>query len=142
MEDELQPVDDGEFVYRRIHRQHFQPGIPSCVLVTAFRPTDDDKSGLSVFRQRFVQPVDTLLSVKEEKRKDHYVARLAVADLRKLGLSVVPDPDPLGPHGHSLIPELTTQAYHADKRRWKDLQEELAKLASADIVHRPDSLVS
>jgi hypothetical protein len=52
-------------------------------------------------------------------------------------LTVVPEPDPNGPPGHAIIPELSWSAYQANKRRLKQVQVEMAKLASAAIVHPP-----
>jgi hypothetical protein len=92
--DEREPVDTEEHVYRRIHRDHYQP---PAVLVLAFRPNQNDATGISVFRERFVKPADILAPVDEAKRGNYYVARLAVRDLRRLGLTVVPEPDPNGP---------------------------------------------
>ena len=46
-------------------------------------------------------------------------------------------PDPQGPAGHAVIPELSWPAYQADKQRLKQVQLELAKLASAGIVYNP-----
>jgi len=135
--DERQPVDASEFVYRRIPRMYYQAGLPVLFRVIAFRPTSNDDTGLSVFRAGFVAPADTLANLEAGKQKEYYVVRLAVQDLLKLGLTVVPEPDPDGPPGHAVIPELNWPAYQAEKARLKGVQLELAKLASADIVHRP-----
>lgn len=134
--DELQPVDVSEVVYRRIHRNHYQTGLPVPIQRVAFCPNPNDATGLSVFRAAFVQPADTLANIEATKRNDYYVARIAVQDLHRLGLTVEPDPDPSGPPGHAIIPELSYQAYHADKQRFKSIQLELVKLASAAIVHQ------
>jgi hypothetical protein len=133
--DEQQPVDESEFIYRRIHRTYYQAGLPIPIQPAAFRPSPNDTTGLSVFRAAFVQPADTLTNIEVGKRDNYYVARIAVRDLRPLGLTVVPEPDPAGSLGHAIIPELGWQAYQADKQRLKQVQVELAKLASAAIVH-------
>ncbi|MCI0462429.1 MAG: hypothetical protein L0Z62_36215 [Gemmataceae bacterium] len=135
--DEHDPVDDGEFVFRRIHRTFFDPRVQIPIQFPAFRPNPHDTTGLAVFRARFAQPVDTLASLDPAKAKDYYVARLAVRDLRNLGLTVVPEPVPGGPSGHAVIPEMSWHAYRAQKEQRKLVLVELAKLASADIVHRP-----
>src|SRR5262249_24403525 len=136
--DERDPVDDGEFVYRRIHRTFLNPTAQIPIQFPAFRPTPNDTTGLSLFRARFlVQPQDTLAHVAPDKAKDYYVIWLAVRDLRNLGLTIVPEPDPGGPPAHAVIPELSWPAYQAEKQRCKPILVELAKLASADIVHRP-----
>lgn len=135
--DEQQPVDASEFVYRRIPRTYYQAGLPIPIHPAAFRPNSNDTTGLSVFRAAFVQPADTLANIEAGKRNNYYVAQIAVQDLHRLGLTVVPEPDPNGPPGHAIIPELSWQAYQADKQRLKQVQVELAKLASAAIVHQP-----
>ena len=56
--DELQPVEDGEFVYRRIHPKFYKAAAPVSILYEAFRPSRSDDAGLSVIRARFAQPED------------------------------------------------------------------------------------
>jgi hypothetical protein len=136
MQDELQPIEDSEFVYRRIPQKYYDPDLPVPIPAVAFRPNPIDTTGISMFRARFLTPAETLAGVDASKRNT-YVAGLAVSDLTRLGLTVIPEPDPKGPPGHSVIPELSWKAYQADKQRLKDIQLELAKLASGGIVHRP-----
>ena len=133
--DEHAPVDESEFVYRRIPRAYYDASLPIPIQREAFRPTANDTTGLSVFRAQFAQPLDTLTNVDPAKAKDYYVARLSVRDLRKLGLAVEPDPIAGGSPGHAIIPELSSAAYQANKQSLKPILVELAKLASADIVH-------
>jgi len=40
--DEHEPVDDTEFVYRRIHPSYYHPALPIAVLLEAFRPSKSD----------------------------------------------------------------------------------------------------
>jgi hypothetical protein len=103
---EHQPVDSSEFVYRRIPRTYYQAGLPIPIQAAAFRPNKNDTTGLSVFRSAFVQPVGTLANIDARKRHDYNVAQIAVQDLHRLGLTVAPEPDPNGPLGHAIIPEL------------------------------------
>jgi hypothetical protein len=137
VDDQSSPVDDSEFVYRRVHRSFVDEALALPIQPAAFRPNPNDTTGLSVFRARFVQPADTLTAVPEAKRGEYVIARIAVRDLLRLGLSLKPDPDPDGPPGHAIIPELSWPAYSADKKHLKVVQLELATLASRDIVHRP-----
>jgi hypothetical protein len=44
--DEKQPVDDSEFIYRRIHRMYYQADLPMPVQPVAFRPTQNDTTGI------------------------------------------------------------------------------------------------
>jgi hypothetical protein len=95
------------------------------------------RPAFSVFRARFVEPADTLVGVDADKRTSYYVAKLLVRDLRRLGLTVIPEPDPEGPAGHLVIPELSWKAYQANKRGLQEIQLELGRLASEGIVLRP-----
>lgn len=138
MDDETLPVAADEFILRRIHRVYYQADLPVPVQFAAFRPNAQDDTGLSVFRERFTTAADVLAGLPADKRADYYLARLAVSELRKLGLTVVPDPDPDGPTGHAVIPELSNSAYRAEKQRLKQVQLELAELAGQNLVHTPD----
>ena len=135
--DENEPVDEREFIYRRIAPLYYDAGLTISVQREAFRPTANDSTGLSVLRALFARPEDTLGNLDPQKAKEYYVARLAVRELRNLGLTVVPDPMPTGPPGHAVIPEMTHASYRGRKQHWQSICVELAKLASTDIVHRP-----
>jgi hypothetical protein len=137
--DEQEPVDDNECVYRRIHPKFYKASVPVPVLYEAFRPSRSDDTGLSVFRARFAKPEDCLAAVDPAAVGDYVVGRLSVLDLLRLGLTVQPDPIAGGPPGHAIIPELSWDAYQANKTTRKPVLFELAKLASSDIVHRPDA---
>src|SRR5438128_12153514 len=115
--DEHEPVDETEFVYRRIHPNFYNPALRVAVLPEAFRPSRNDTTGLSVLRARFAQPRDTLANRDPGKVRGYYVARLSVRELRSLGLTVLPDAVASGPPGHAIIPALSWQAYEADKQR-------------------------
>lgn len=132
--DEHEPIDQSEFVYRRIHPNFYKASPLVAVLYEAFRPTRADQAGLSVVRARYAQPEDLLKKVDPATVGRYTVARLSVRDLKNLGLSVEPDPVADGPPGHALIPELSWSAYQAKKGQRKPILFQLAKLASADIV--------
>lgn len=133
--DEHDPVLDGEFVFRRIHRSFYTPGVATPVWPWAFRPNANDTTGISVFRAAVGSPASTLSMLDPAKAQDYYVARLSVEALGSLGLTIEPDPIPGGPPGHAVIVELSWPAYRAHKQRIKPILVELAKLASADVVH-------
>jgi hypothetical protein len=135
--DEHEPVDDSEFVYRRIHPKFYTVTARVPVLYEAFRPSRSDDTGLSVLRARFAQPEDCLAGIDPADVRGYAVARLSVRELRSLALTVYPDPVAGGPPGHAVIPELSWDAYQADKMRRRPILFELAKLAGAGIVHRP-----
>jgi len=134
--DEHEAVAETEFIYRRVHANFYDGSMTVPVQFEAFRPSKNDTTGLSVFRARFASARDTLPG-DPAKAKSYYVARLAVRDLKRFGLTVQPDPIPAGPPGHCVLPELTAQTYEADKAHWKPVLVELARLASGDIVQCP-----
>jgi hypothetical protein len=129
------PVSDEEFVLRRIHKNHVDPGPPLTVGLAAFRPTLEDTAGLSVYRAEYVSPAD--VDAGGRKPGEYYVARLSVHQLRHLSLSVIEDEQLEGPVGHALIPELRLSAYQQDKQKSRELQLRLAELAMRDIVLVP-----
>jgi hypothetical protein len=138
MRTETDPVSDDEFVYRRVLKDYYNE-FPSCprdrINRLAFRPTDRDTEGLSVYRALFVHPKE--LDVDSEGRPGrYYIARLAVGAVREMALSITPDPAE-GPQGHSLIPEIRTRLKGRDKSLSKEKQVALARLASEDIVYTP-----
>jgi hypothetical protein len=134
MSDEQLPVDLMENVLRRIHKDHFDGSLRIPFRPAAFKPTESDRDGLSVFRERFVSPCEVASGGRTPGV--YFVVRLAVQDLRRLNLSVLPTPGPLP--GHAVIPELNRPFYENEKQRSRDLQLELCRLASQAIVHRPD----
>src|SRR5438445_10544529 len=97
---EQDPVGDDELVYRRIHPDFFDPNLPIPVQPRAFRPSQSDDTGLSLFRALFAQPQDTL-PPHTTKSTPYYVARLAVRDVRGLRLNIVAEPLVGGPLGHA-----------------------------------------
>ena len=131
--DELQVVDDREFVYRRIHPRFYDPALAVPVLLEAFRPNRNDTTGLSVFRASFARPQDCL-PPDPAKAVGYLVARLAVSDLRNLGLSIQPEPILSGPTGHAVIPELSWPSYEGNRALWRPTLFALAKLASNDLI--------
>jgi hypothetical protein len=134
---ETSPVAAEEFVLRRIHKNHVDPGPPLAIGLAAFRPTPEDTAGLSVYRGKHASPAD--VDAGGRKPGEYYVARLSVRQLRHLGLSVIEDEQPQGPAGHALIPELSLSAYQQDKQKARELQIQLAELAGQDIVLVPPS---
>jgi hypothetical protein len=108
---------------------------PIPVMRLAFEPRRNDTDGLSVYRSLFVTP--SYLSAAGRKPNTYYVASLRVGDLKGLGLSVLPDPSREELPGHALIPELSFEEMRRDKRRSKEIQLELARIASRAIVYEP-----
>ena len=126
-----------EFILRRIHKSHADPKQPLAILPVAFRPTKEDLVGLSVYRRALVSPEQ--VDRAGRKPGEYYVVALSVKTLSTLNLSVIPDEQEGSPPGHALIPELCLSAYQKNKERLKDVQIDLARLASQAIVLLPKS---
>ncbi len=139
MSQEPAPAPVNCYILRRIHKSRCTTTEPIEVLRGGFCPAEKDTDGLSVYFADQVEPA--LLAASARKPDECFVVRLLLDVVLKLGFTVVPCEDPGGPPGHAVIPELSFSAYESCKQRWKPLQEELARLATRDIVHRPgDSL--
>ncbi len=139
MSEEHEPVTEEEAILRRIHKRYYNPQEIIAVQPEAFRPTERDEDGLSVFRERFVSAAEVITAIAEEKRRLYYVARLAVRDLRGLNLTVLPAVQ-TGLPGHAIIPELNWTSYQKNRLRVKEWQTKLAELASQAIVYQPPPL--
>jgi hypothetical protein len=134
MKTEHVPLSDDEFVLRLVWGDYYKLGLPLPVQPAAFQPRDSEVEGISVFREACLQsPEDALRVIATEKRDRYRLARLRVADLTKLGLSVQPDPIETVP-GHAVIPELNAVAYRSDRLASKLLQTSLAELASRGVI--------
>jgi hypothetical protein len=131
------PIAPEEFVLRRVHKNHVDPGPPVVISYVGFRPTPDDTEGLSVYRERLVTAAEVAASGR--KSGEYFVARLSVRDLHALGLSVVADERAPGLAGHAIIPELSFPEYQRDKLRLRETQVALAALASQQIVQHPSA---
>jgi hypothetical protein len=126
-----------EFILRRIHKSHSAPLGPQIILPAAFRPSQEDITGLSVFREHLVTAAE--VAAAGRKPGEYYVARLSVRTLRDLGFTVIDDDQPNGLRGHALIPELGLEAYQRNKSTLKCAMAELARQGSQAIVHHPDN---
>jgi hypothetical protein len=135
MSQEAARVSDEEFVLRRIHRNQVDAGPPPVVGFTGFRPTPEDTTGLSVYREQLISAAE--VAAGGRKPGEYYVVRLTVRALRDLGLTVVADEPTGAPAGHALVPELSLDACRRDKARLREVQVRLAELASQNIVHFP-----
>ena len=99
----------------------------------AFVPNEKDTGGISVFRALFVTPEE--LDASGRDPGNYYIAKFKVSTLETLGLSVAADPQADQPSGHCLIPELSLEMYKDEKKRSKEIQLELMRIA--EIVLQP-----
>ena len=51
-----EPIEDDEYLYRRIVLKYFNPGEGQEPSPWAFRPRDYDQTGISIFRAKYVRP--------------------------------------------------------------------------------------
>ncbi len=128
-------VGPDEFILRRIHKNHFNPGLPRTINFAAFRPKQADTAGWSVYREKYISPAE--VAATGRKPGEYCVVRLPVHSLSALNLSVIPDEEVGGPPGHALIPELSWAAYQQNRQRSKEVLVELAQLASQSIAYEP-----
>ena len=133
MDTEHDPVARAEFVLRRIHPNHIDAQLNPAVQRVAFQPSPKDTDGLSVYRELFVTPQRVAMAGRQGVQ--YHIARLGVSDLLRIGVSVKPSPRTDELPGHAIIPELTVQ--NAKHPQSKELQRELAVLASRTIVYPP-----
>ena len=104
--DRPDPVADDELLYRRIpasQRNRFDPQVSVLPSPMAFRPNENDVTGLSLLRAKYVAIEDAACG---RPGKAYYVAILRAGDLRQAGIDVVPRPV-TNSLGHAEIPELT-----------------------------------
>ncbi|MBA4067590.1 MAG: hypothetical protein C0501_28575 [Isosphaera sp.] len=137
MKDESEPVTPDELVVRLVWAFHFKSGAREPVQREAFEPKGHETDGVSVFRAAcLADPEQALGAVAAEKRDGYAVVLLPVADLAALGLTVQPAKIDTVP-GHAVLPELNITDWKADKPRWRVVQKELARIASARVVRPP-----
>ncbi len=135
MTQESDPITAQEFVLRRIHKNQVILTSPTPIQRNAFEPKPRDDTGISVYREAIVSAA--AVAAAGAKAGEYYVARLAITDLIRLGLTLIPDPQPGELPGHCVIPELTWQSFQQNKQSSKEVQRNLAQLASQNIVHHP-----
>ena len=102
--DESAPIDDDEILYRRIPAalNLYDPNAEPRLLPDAFRPNQNDTTGLSVYRARY-RAIEDVARGREGKK--YYVAVLRAGDL-----------------GHAELPGLTYQDRKSDEAlEWKAL---------------------
>lgn len=136
MSDQHDPIEDDEFLLRRVLREYVDTNLAQPVQREGFRPTKDDVDGISVFRERFVAP-SVVATAGRRGPTGYYVVRLRARDIRALGLSVRPNVMDNQLPGHSLIPEINHPASRNDSETSKELQRKLAKLADNNIAFQP-----
>ena len=143
MKDQWTPVSSDERVFRRILNKldYFNASLPRPVTSAAFRPTDHDTDGISVYRPACGAQAAAVADGPSPC--GYYVVSLRVSailalDIEGLRPTVEPTPDNGPIPGHAAIPELNVRLRDGNKRQYRLLATALATLVTnADIVHQP-----
>jgi hypothetical protein len=104
MADGTEPIGDDELLYRRVPLHFFDENNDPKLSPQAFRPHQNDTTGLSVSRAMYKSAEQV---AQNPRGKRYYVAVLRAGDLRTHGISVAPDPKPPDDLGHAELPDLT-----------------------------------
>lgn len=124
MSDGTEPITDDEILYRRIPERpdYFDAENDARASPLAFKPREDDTTGLSVYRAKYGTPEEV---ARNNRGKRFYIGFLLASDLRAHGMEIVPKPNPPEQIGHAEIPELTFEGKNT--KRGKELQVKLAE---------------
>jgi hypothetical protein len=115
------PISDDEYLFRRIPAWLAYVDIDrGTVSPNAFSQGKKDLEGLSFYREQFVD-AKTLAMSPEHERGNYFVAKIRAAEMRKLGLTLTPNPMP-PLLGHTLVPELRKDAHGGNKVIQKKLK--------------------
>ncbi|MBI1827540.1 MAG: hypothetical protein HY287_09590 [Planctomycetes bacterium] len=128
--DGSEPIDKDEIVLRRIPAtfEWYNPGLGKPIAWVAFKPNENDRSGISVWRRKYRPPCEVAARNAKPGRR-YYVLGLRVALLRAIGITVEPSPLEGGP-GHANLVNLSSDAY----RRDKDGITQLAKIIAERLT--------
>ena len=137
MKGEDEPVSSDEFVVRCIWTFNYKPALAEPIVREAFEPRKDEFDGISVYRLACLTSAEQALEAFADDKRDRYaIALLSVAEIEKLGLSVVPAKIDVVP-GHAVLPELNITAFQTDRVNCRQLQTRLAGIANRNIVRGP-----
>ena len=130
------PIDPQEYILRRIPKSYYKRSLPTPVATAAFRPNDNDDDGLSFYRECMTSPT-TLANSARKPASEYVIARIKVADVLGLGLSLKLSESTGDLPGHVVIPEVNWGGYNTDareKEQMKEMGKNLAELASKDVL--------
>ena len=78
-------------------------------------------------------PQEVLAAMTPEKRGRYVLALLPVAEVLALGLTVEPTKIE-SVRGHAVLPELTIDFHTSDRMRCREIQRQLAAIASKNVI--------
>ena len=109
-----EPIEDGESLYRRVSESATPPEFDAekwTPSPRAFQPKRYDKEGLSVYRKKYLPPKE--LAQRGAQGKQYYVIEVEAGCLRRLGITVAPNPQPNDP-GHALLTNMDAENRRSD----------------------------
>jgi hypothetical protein len=142
MKAETDPLTDDEWLLRIVWHARFRTNKTPTISPDAFAPRgpktrNPDWTGISLYRLAcLASPADVLANMPADKRLLNGIVGIRASDLSRLGLSVVPDPEPPGPSGeppipgHVVVPELRWEAYDNSPTTLDPILDALATTAS------------
>lgn len=141
MKSESDPIDDDEWLLRRVRIERFRTDEVPIISPNAFEPRikgrDVDSDGISFYRESCLTSAeDVLATVAPEKRMQSGVVRIQVRSLSAIGLTVRATHDARIP-GHVVIPELNAQDYSRDAAKFTAMKLRLAEMASQNVAVWP-----
>jgi hypothetical protein len=128
--DGREPISDEEILYRRVseNSRWYDPNQTPQVSWVAFRPSQRDTTGLSVWRGKYMSAETAAIQHARPGRRS-FVIELRAGDLRKIGVTVAPSADEGGP-GHASLTNLSHSTYQSGKNEI----ETLARLIAQTLI--------
>lgn len=129
-----EPVADDEILFRRVSEASgwYDPTSDRPVAWLAFKPNENDVSGLSVWRAKYRSAAETA-TIGAQPGRRYFVLALRAGELRRVGVSIVPSPGE-GGVGHVSLSNLNAIQYRENKDAMRNLAERIA----CEIVDRVD----
>ncbi len=125
---EITAVAPEEALLRRVPPHWYpDPDQPQKPQWLAFKPTSEDRDGLSLGRRCLVVSIEEF-SFTPDRIKRRSVAQIRASQVRSLALSVEPKPLPNDP-AHAIIPELNVRDYEAGGAKKRAIKEWALQLA-------------
>ena len=118
MKTEDDAIEDEELLLRRSLVEWVDLNLELPVSRVVFRPTEDDSTGISFFREFFSTPAEVVELTEKlgrRPRNDYCVIRMPVCSIRDNGMSINPDPIELL-KGHALLPEIKSTLRRQSKK--------------------------
>lgn len=127
---EFSAVAPEEALLRRVPPHWYpDPEVPQQPQWLAFKPTSEDRDGLSLGRRGLVASIEDF-SYTRDRTKRRSVAQVRASQVLSFGLTVEPKPLP-GDRAHAIIPEMNVGDYAAGETKKREIKEWALKLAQA-----------